>query len=75
MESYSEPAVLWKLRHSEGALARATLIPGAPDSTLVIFVDDRFERGENFREWAAALARAEQIRKELQEEGWNPVDD
>jgi hypothetical protein len=75
MESYSEPAVLWRLRHREGAIARATLIPGAPDSTLVIFVDDRFERGENFREWAAALARAEEIRKELGDEGWWPCDD
>jgi hypothetical protein len=75
MESYSEPAVLWRLQHREGAVARATLIPGAPESTLVIFVDDRFERGENFREWAAALARAEDIRKELRAEGWQPCGD
>lgn len=74
MESYSEPAVLWRLRHRDGAVARATLLPGAPESTLVIFVDDQFERGENFREWAAALARAEGIRKDLLDEGWRPID-
>lgn len=74
MESYAEPAVLWRLRHPEGAAARATLIPGTPESTLVIFVDDQFERGENFREWDAALARAEEIRRDLQQEGWRPDD-
>lgn len=74
MESYSEPAVLWRLRHRDGAVARATLLPGAPESTLVIFVDDQFERGENFGEWAAALARAEEIRKDLLEDGWRPID-
>lgn len=74
MESYSEPAVLWRLRHRDGAVARATLLPGAPESTLVIFVDDKFERGENFREWAAALARAEEVRKDLLEDGWRPID-
>jgi hypothetical protein len=75
MESYAEPAVLWRLRHPEGPAARATLIPGSPDSTLVIFVDDRFERGENFRDWGAALAKAEEIRRGLEEEGWRPVED
>jgi hypothetical protein len=75
MESYAEPAVLWRLRHPDGAAARATLIPGSPESTLVIFVNDRFERGENFREWGAALARAEEIRRDLQEKGWRPGDD
>jgi hypothetical protein len=75
MESYAEPAVLWRLRHPKGAAARATLIPGDPESTLVIFVDDRFERGENFREWDAALARAEEICRELQQDGWQLVED
>jgi hypothetical protein len=74
MESYAEPAVLWRMRHAEGAVARATLIPGSPESTLVIFVDDRFERGENFREWGAAIARAEEIRRDLEQEGWRRLD-
>jgi hypothetical protein len=70
MESYSEPAVLWRMRREGGEVARATLIPGSPASTLVIFVDDRFERGENFEDWAAALARAEAIREDLAQQGW-----
>ena len=70
--SYSEPAVLWRLRDSEGNQVRATIIPGVPQSTLVIFVNDRFERGENFEEWALALARADEVRAALVKAGWRP---
>lgn len=75
MESYSERAVLWRLRHSSGSRARATLIPGTPASTLVIFLDDEFERGENFDDWSAALDRAEAVRADLLMQGWRPDED
>ena len=70
VESYSETAILWRLCHPKGDRARATLIPGSPESTLVFFVNDRLDRGENFPEWAQALARAEAVRQELLEQGW-----
>ncbi len=70
MDSYSEPAVLWRLRHARGDKARATLIPGAPQSTLVFFLNDRLDRGENFTEWSMAMARAEQVRADLLDQGW-----
>lgn len=73
-ESYLGPAVLWRLRHTSGVVARATIIPGAPASTLVVFVDDRFERGENFEDWGRALARADEIRRDLEGQGWQAVD-
>jgi hypothetical protein len=72
--SYSEPAVLWRLRHPDGRVARATVIPGVPTSTLVFFLNDRFDRGENVDEWEAALARAETVRRDLLEDGWRPDD-
>lgn len=68
--SYGEAAVLWRLRHPDGTSARATLIPGTPASTLIFFVNDAFERGENFIEWEAALAHAEAVRGRMREEGW-----
>ena len=70
MESYSEPAVLWRLRNPRGDRARATLIPGSPQSTLVFFVTDRLDRGENVAEWAQAMARAEDVRQDLLEQVW-----
>lgn len=72
METYSEPAVLWRLRHVRGDHARAMLIPGAPASTLVFLVNDELERGENFEEWDHALARAEAVRADLVSQGWEP---
>jgi hypothetical protein len=71
-QSYSEPAVLWRLRHPDGRRARATIIPGTPTSTLVFFLDDRFDRGENLSEWSAALVRADEVRAELVGDGWLP---
>jgi hypothetical protein len=50
------------------------VIPGTPESTLVFFVNDQFDRGENFVEWDAALARAEVVRADLIEQGWMVVD-
>ncbi len=70
--SYSEPAILWRLRHPDGRRAHATFIPGAPQSTLVFFLDDKFDRGENVSEWEPALARAEEVRRALEEDGWTP---
>ena len=68
--TYTAPTVLWRLRHPDGRLVRATLIPGSPASTLVYFVDDRFERGENFEEWDLALRRAQAFKEDLMTEGW-----
>jgi hypothetical protein len=68
--TYTGPTILWRLRHRDGRVARATLIPGSPTSTLVYFVDDRFERGENFEEWEPALRQAQVCKEELLADGW-----
>jgi hypothetical protein len=68
--TYDEPAVLWRLRHPDGDVARATLIPGSPTSTLVYFVNDKFERGENFAEWGPAVEQAERVKRQMIEDGW-----
>ena len=70
VSGYGEPAVLWRLRHRDGDEARATLIPGVPTSTLVYLVNDRFERGENFEEWAPAVEQAERVKRQMMEDGW-----
>ena len=68
--TYGEPAVLWRMTHRDGDRARATLIPGSPESTLVYFLNDEFERGANFAEWDEALADAEAVRQRMLEAGW-----
>jgi hypothetical protein len=67
--TYNEPAVLWRLVRGRDR-ARATIIPGAPESTLVYFVNDRFEKGQNVTDWAAAIAEAARLKAQLVEEGW-----
>lgn len=68
--SYTAPTILWRLRHPDGRVLRATLIPGVPASTLVYFVDDCFERGENFEEWDRALRQAQAFKEDLLADGW-----
>lgn len=73
--TYSEPTVLWRLKHPNGAVARATIIPGHPTSTLVWFVDDTLDRAENFTDWNAAIARADETRRVMVEDGWHDADE
>jgi hypothetical protein len=70
VRTFSEPTVLWRLRHGDGDTARATLIPGTPQSTLVYFVNDEFERGENFKEWEPALQHAARVKERMLAAGW-----
>ena len=67
--TYNEPAVLWRLTRGKDR-ARATVIPGVPESTLVYFVNDQFEKGQNVADWEQALAVAERLKDQLLEDGW-----
>ncbi|HEX7085494.1 MAG TPA: hypothetical protein VF198_03970 [Vicinamibacterales bacterium] len=73
VDGFSEPAVLWRLRRGRDE-ARATVIPGSPVSTLVFLVNDELDRGENYDALDAMLARAEEVRRELLDQGWRPVE-
>jgi len=67
--TYNEPAVLWRLLR-DGDRARATFIPGVPQSTLVYFVNDQFEQGQNVKDWAHAIQASEGLKQQLLEDGW-----
>jgi hypothetical protein len=69
VRTYNEPAVLWRLTRGRDR-ARATVIPGNPESTLVYFVNDQFEKGENVKDWEEAIAKAERLKAHLLEDGW-----
>ena len=61
--------MLWRLTRGRDR-ARATVIPGAPESTLVYFVNDQFEQGQNVKDWAHAIQASERLKRQLLEEGW-----
>jgi len=67
--TYNEPAVIWRMTRGRDH-ARATVIPGTPESTLVFFVNDQFEKGQNVADWAQALEAAERMKRQLAEDGW-----
>ena len=69
MEATS-PTVLWRLWNDRGAEARAVLLPGEPQTTLTVFVDDVMDRAENFEALDVALFRAEDLRTSLVAGGW-----
>ncbi len=68
--TYAEPTILWRMRHPDGFRAHATVIPGAPDSTLTWYIDGEMVRAENFTEWESALRRAEEVKAAFAQTGW-----
>jgi hypothetical protein len=66
----STPTVLWRLWHGNGAESRAVLIPGEPQNTLTVFVNDVMDRAENFDTVDVALFRADDLRAALLADGW-----
>ncbi len=73
--SYTEPTIIWRMRHPDGFRAHATVIPGTPSSTLTWFIDGEMVRAENFDEWDLVLARAEVIKAAFAQSGWEIDDD
>lgn len=66
----ASPTVLWRLWSRSGEQARAVVIPGEPQSTLTVFVDDVLDRAENFDALDVALFRADDLKVTLLEQGW-----
>jgi hypothetical protein len=66
----SGPTVLWRLWSPSGEMARAVIIPGEPQSTLTVFVNDVLDRAENFDDLDVALFRADDLKGSLLGTGW-----
>jgi hypothetical protein len=64
------PTVLWRLWSPSGEQARAVVIPGEPQTTLTVFVDDVLDRAENYDALDLAVFRADDIRQSLVGTGW-----
>ena len=65
-----EPTVLWRLFDANGRRARAVLLPGSPQLTLTLFVDNVMDRAENFDSMDIALFRSEDFKRSLLLQGW-----
>jgi hypothetical protein len=69
MTSPTEPTVLWRMSRGKST-AHATVIPGDRKTTVTWFFDGVMDRAENYDALDLALARADQIRGILLNEGW-----
>jgi hypothetical protein len=69
MSSPSDPTVLWRLSRGRST-AHATIFPGDAQSTVTWFFDGVMDRAENYESLDLALARADQIRGILLQDGW-----
>ena len=69
----SDPTVLWRLSHGR-SVAYATIFPGPVQTTVTWFVDGVMDRAENYDSVALALARAEEVRGVLLEDGWKEIE-
>ena len=65
----TDPTVLWRLTRGR-ATAHATIFPGTRETTVTWFVDGVMDRAENYDTLALALARADEVRRLLLEDGW-----
>ena len=69
----TDPTILWRLSRGRST-AHATIFPGASQTTVTWFVDGVMDRAENYESLALALARADEIKDVLLEDGWKEVE-
>ena len=69
----TDPTILWRMARGKNT-AHATIFPSAAQTTITWFFDGVMDRAENYDSLDLALARSDQIRGVLIEDGWTPVD-
>jgi hypothetical protein len=69
----TDPTILWRLSRGRST-AHATIFPGASQTTVTWFVDGVMDRAENYESLALAVARADEIKDVLLEDGWKEVE-
>ena len=69
MVNPTDPTVLWRMSRGKST-AHATVFPGDKHTTVTWFFDGVMDRAENYDTLDLAMARADQIRGILLEDGW-----
>ena len=73
MTTPTDPAILWRMTRGKNT-AHATIFPGEAKTTITWFIDGVMDRAENYDSLELAMARSDQIRGVLLNEGWTAVD-
>ena len=72
--SYSEPAILWRMRSPSGEIVEATALPVMQGCGLVLKKNKTVRRAIECSGLGVALVRAERLAKRLRGRGWTPID-
>jgi len=68
--TYIESTTLWRLRHPDGRLARALIVPRWTDASGVWFINELSEDTKDFENWDTAVKWVEEVRTTLEANGW-----
>lgn len=69
MVDSTDPVIFWRLSRGRST-AHATIFPGTTQTTVTWYFDGVMDRAENYDSMELAMARADQIRAILLQDGW-----
>lgn len=70
--TYAEPTVMWRLRHKDGRVANAIIVPQGARAYAAWFILGHLEQGQHLESWHDAITWIESVRLTLKSEGWRP---
>jgi len=68
--TYSQPTTLWRLRHPDGRVAHAVIVPRWRDSSAVWFINDAPEEARDFEDWEQAMKWTADLKDSLLRNAW-----
>ncbi|MCM3881867.1 MAG: hypothetical protein ND807_17305 [Vicinamibacterales bacterium] len=69
--TYSEPTVMWRLRHIDGRTAHALILPSRAKASAVWFISGVPVKARDFKNWRTALEWLDDERVTLETSGWS----
>jgi hypothetical protein len=69
--TYNEPTVMWRLRHVDGRLAHALIVPNRTKASAIWFISDVPQKARDFRNWRGAIEWLDDERTTLETSGWS----
>jgi hypothetical protein len=70
--TYAEPTVMWRLRHKDGRVASAIIVPQGVKAYAGWFILGRLEEARYCATWHDAIVWIEHVRVRLAAAGWSP---
>jgi hypothetical protein len=70
--TYAEPTVMWRLRHKDGRVANAIIVPQGVRAYAAWFILGHLEQGRHCATWHDAVIWIEQVHLTLKTCGWKP---